>query len=62
MSGRSAYRGTTALLSVAMVVLGLVALARTAAAAGMAPAIGYAIGVALVVAGGLRLWLVIRTG
>ncbi len=62
MRARTAYRGTTSLLSLAMVVLGLVALARTAAGAGLAPAIGYLIGVALVAGGGLRLWLVQRTG
>ncbi len=62
MRARSAYRGTTFLLSLAMVALGLVAIARTAAGAGFAPALGYPIGVALIVAGGLRLWLVARTG
>jgi hypothetical protein len=45
-----------------MVALGVVALVRTAVGAGAAPAIGYAIGVALVVAGALRLWLLARTG
>ncbi len=61
MNGRAAYRGSTFLLSIAMIVLGLVALVRTAVGAGLAPALGYAIGAALVVAGALRLWLVVRT-
>jgi uncharacterized membrane protein HdeD (DUF308 family) len=59
---RAGYRGTTLALSVAMVVLGVVALVRTAAGAGASPALGYAIGVALVAAGALRLWLLARTG
>jgi len=62
VSARRTYRGATLALNLALVVLGVVALVRTAAGAGLAPAVGYLLGVGLVVAGGLRLWLLRRTG
>jgi hypothetical protein len=59
--GRNAYRGTTWLLSAVLVVLGVVALVRTAFAGGSATALGYIVGLGLVVAGVLRLWVLRRT-
>ena len=44
-----------------MIAVGLAALVRTAAAAGLEPAVGYLIGAGLVVAGVLRLVILRRT-
>jgi hypothetical protein len=62
MSGRGAYRGTTLALSAAMILLGVAALVRTAAAGGDGLAVGYLLGAGLIVAGILRLLVLRRTG
>jgi hypothetical protein len=61
VSGRSAHRGATLALSVVLLALGLAVLVRTAVAGGSALAVGYIIGVGLVVVGLLRLWLLRKT-
>jgi uncharacterized membrane protein HdeD (DUF308 family) len=61
MSGRGVHRGATLAFSVLLLALGLVVLVRTAVAGGSALAIGYVIGVALIVVGLLRLWLLRKT-
>jgi hypothetical protein len=48
------------LLSVALVVLGAVAIVRTATAGGSGVAVGYIFGVALVLAGAGRGWLALH--
>jgi uncharacterized membrane protein HdeD (DUF308 family) len=59
--GRDAYRVTTLVFSVALIVLGVAALIRTAVAGGSATALGYVIGLGLLAAGVLRLWVLRKT-
>lgn len=59
---RSAYRGTTLGLSVVMILIGVAALVRTAAAGGDGLAVGYLLGAGLIVAGILRLLVLRRSG
>jgi uncharacterized membrane protein HdeD (DUF308 family) len=61
VSGRSVHRGATLAFSVVLFALGLVVLVRTAVAGGSVLAIGWVIGVGLIVVGALRLWLLRRT-
>jgi hypothetical protein len=61
VSGRGVHRGATFAFSVLLFALGLVVLVRTAVAGGSALAIGYVIGVGLIVVALLRLWLLRRT-
>jgi uncharacterized membrane protein HdeD (DUF308 family) len=59
--GRAAYRAGTQAMSLLMIVLGAVALVRTAlAGAGASIALGYLMGAGFLVAGVLRLILVRR--
>jgi uncharacterized membrane protein HdeD (DUF308 family) len=60
VSGRALYRGSTWAFSAVMIVLGAVALVRTAVAGGSGPAIGYVLGVALIAAGVLRIVILRR--
>jgi uncharacterized membrane protein HdeD (DUF308 family) len=53
--GRSAYLGATTIFSVILVVIGVVALVRTILAGASGVAVGYVLGVGLIVAGVLRL-------
>ena len=62
MSGRSAYRATTMTLSAVMILIGVAALVRTATAGGGGLAVGYLLGIGLIVAGVLRLLVLRRTG
>ena len=61
MSGRGIYRGGTLLMNVILMAIGIAVLVRTATAGGPALAVGYLIGGGLLVAGGLRLWLLRKT-
>ena len=61
MSGRGIYRGGTFLMNLVLMVIGVVVLVRTATSGGSALAVGYLIGGGLLIAGGLRLWLLWRT-
>ena len=61
MSGRGIYRGGTFLMNLALMVIGLAVLIRTAAAGGTLLSVGWLIGGGLLIAGGLRLWLLYRT-
>ena len=61
MNGRGAYRVVTLAFSVSLMVLGLVAIVRTAVAGGDGVALGYVIGVGFLVVGGLRLYVLRRT-
>ena len=61
MSGRSIYRGGTFLMNVALLVIGVAVLVRTASAGGSGLSVGYLIGGGLVIAGALRLWLLKKT-
>jgi len=62
VSARSAYRGSTYVLSGAMIVVGIALLVRTAFAGASGIAVGYLIGGGLLAAGILRLALLRRTG
>jgi uncharacterized membrane protein HdeD (DUF308 family) len=62
MSGRGVYRGTTLALSAAMILIGVAAVVRTAAAGGDRLAVGYLLGAGLIVAGVLRLLVLRRSG
>ena len=57
---RRAYATSTVVMAVVMIVIGIAAIVRTAAAAPAGLAVGYLIGAGLVTAGGLRLWLARR--
>jgi hypothetical protein len=59
--GRNIYRGGTFAMNLLLIVFGAVVLVRTAIAGGSALAVGYLIGVGLVAAGILRLWILRRT-
>jgi uncharacterized membrane protein HdeD (DUF308 family) len=59
---RNVHRGTTLLLSGAMVLLGLAMIVRTLAAGGGALAIGLLLGVLFVAAGLGRVYLAVRPG
>jgi hypothetical protein len=61
VSGRDVYRGGTFTMSLAMVVLGAVALVRTALAAPSGIALGYLLGAGLMAAGALRIVLLRKT-
>jgi uncharacterized membrane protein HdeD (DUF308 family) len=61
VSARGAYRSATFVFSAVMIVIGVLAVVRTAAAGGGGVALGYVIGVALVAAGVLRLLVLRRT-
>jgi hypothetical protein len=61
MSGRGIYRGGTFLMNVILMAIGVAVLVRTATSGGSELAVGYLIGGGLLVAGGLRLWLLRRT-
>jgi hypothetical protein len=52
-----AYIGSTRLLSVVLIVLGIVLIASSLARGGGALALGVVIGVCFALAGGARLWL-----
>jgi hypothetical protein len=61
MSGpRGAHQGTTRLLSVTLVLLGVAMIVSTLARGGGPTAYGLLIGLLFVVAGGARLWLAVR--
>jgi hypothetical protein len=60
MSARSAHRAVTVGLSVLIALLGVAAIVRTALAGGSTGALGYVLGVGLVAAGSLRLWVALR--
>jgi hypothetical protein len=59
---RQIHRSTTRLLSLAMVAIGVLLVARTLAAGGGALALGIVLGVLFVAAGGARLYLQARQG
>jgi hypothetical protein len=61
VSGRGIYRGGTFAMNLILILIGAVVLVRTATAGGSTLAVGYLIGAGLVVAGGLRLWILRRT-
>jgi hypothetical protein len=61
MSGRGIYRGGTLLMNLVLMAIGVAVLVRTVTAGGSALAVGYLIGGGLLIAGGLRLWLLWRT-
>ena len=61
MSGRGVYRGGTLLMNLVLMAIGVAVLVRTVSAGGSALAVGYLIGGGLLIAGGLRLWLLWRT-
>jgi hypothetical protein len=61
MSGRGVYRGGTFVMNLILMAIGVVVLVRTATSGGSTLAVGYLIGGGLLVAGGLRLWLLRRT-
>jgi hypothetical protein len=61
VSGRGIYRGGTLLMNLSLMLIGAIVLVRTATAGGSTLAVGYLIGAGLVVAGGLRLWILRRT-
>jgi hypothetical protein len=61
MSGRGIYRGGTLVMNLGLMVIGIAVLVRTATSGGSALAVGYLIGGGLLVAGGLRLWLLRKT-
>jgi hypothetical protein len=61
VSGRGIYRGGTLLMNLVLMLIGAIVLVRTATAGGSTLAVGYLIGAGLVVAGGLRLWILRRT-
>jgi hypothetical protein len=61
MSGRGIYRGGTFAMNLILILIGAIVLVRTATAGGSTLAVGYLIGAGLVVAGGLRLWILRRT-
>jgi hypothetical protein len=60
VSGRSLYRGTTFAFSIVLIVLGLIALVRTAVAGGSGLAVGYLLGAGFVAAGVLRIVILRR--
>jgi uncharacterized membrane protein HdeD (DUF308 family) len=62
VSGRSVYRGTTLTMSVVMILIGIAAIVRTAAAGAGSLAVGYLLGIGLIVAGVLRLLVLRRSG
>ena len=59
-SGRGVHRGTTLVLSAAMVVIGIAILVRTFSAGGGPLALGTVLGVLFVAAGGGRLYFTWR--
>jgi hypothetical protein len=59
--GRNIYRGGTFAMNLLLIVFGAVVRVHTAIAGGSALAVGYLIGVGLVAAGILRLWILRRT-
>jgi hypothetical protein len=61
VSGRNIYRGGTFLMNLLLMGIGIAVLVRTATSGGSALAVGYLIGGGLLIAGGLRLWLLRRT-
>jgi hypothetical protein len=61
MSGRRIYRGGTLVMNLILMAIGVVVLVRTATSGGSALAVGYLIGGGLLIAGGLRLWILRRT-
>jgi hypothetical protein len=60
VNSRGAYRTGTLLMSVLLTMLGLGIITRTALAGGSGVAIGYIMGSAMVIVGGLRLWILRR--
>jgi hypothetical protein len=62
VSPRDLHRLLTTGLSGLLVVIGIAAIVRTALAGGSGAALGYIIGVGLVAAGILRLYVLRRTG
>ncbi len=61
MSGRTVHRRVTLALSAAMIAIGIAVLVRTVAAAPGGLAVGYLIGVGLVTAGCLRVYVARRS-
>jgi uncharacterized membrane protein HdeD (DUF308 family) len=61
VSGRQLHRLLTLGLSALLIVVGIAAVIRTAVAGGSATALGYVLGIGLVVAGILRLYVLRRT-
>jgi hypothetical protein len=62
VTGRSVYRATTLTMSAVMILIGVAAIVRTATAGGDGLAVGYLLGIGLIVAGVLRLLVLRRTG
>ncbi len=61
MSGRNLHRLLTTGMSGLLVLIGVIAVVRTAFAGGSGAALGYIIGIALIAAGVLRLYVLRKT-
>jgi hypothetical protein len=61
VTGRDVHRGGTAVLSAALLIVGVALVVRTLVAGGGAGALGVILGVLFVLAGAGRLWVVWRT-
>jgi uncharacterized membrane protein HdeD (DUF308 family) len=62
VSGRTFYRGTTLTMSAVMILIGIAAVVRTVVAGASGLAVGYLLGIGLIVAGVLRLLVLRRSG